>query len=157
MVRMPISSRARFGVVFASGLFALAHLPACGDDDPPPAENVGTACASAAECYPGLQEAGTLKGAVQCLTRVPNGYCTHLCQADTDCCAVAGECPGGRAQVCGPFESTGQQMCFLSCEAADVSRAGETDPNVYCQKYANAAFNCRSTGGGAKNRKVCVQ
>jgi len=94
---------------------------------------------------------------VQCLDRVPNGYCTHLCATDADCCAVPGECRTGIKQVCAPFESTGLMMCFLSCETADVAAdAGTTDPTVFCQRFANAAFGCRSTGGGAKNRKVCL-
>ena len=95
-------------------------------------------------------------GAAACLTQVPNGYCTHACAADTDCCAVAGECPQAHAEVCAPFESTGAMDCFLSCEADLVSRAGFTDDTTFCQKYANAAFICRSTGGGSTNRKVCV-
>jgi hypothetical protein len=28
--------------------------------------------------------------------------------------------------------------------------------SVYCQSYANRDFICRSTGGGAQNRKVCL-
>jgi hypothetical protein len=40
-------------------------------------------------------------------------------------------------------------MCFLSCE--DVG----DDDNGYCHEHASAAFNCRSTGGGSANRKVC--
>src|SRR5262249_3686677 len=107
---------------------------------------------------PGLQEAGTLRGAVQCLDRVTNGYCTHLCQSDSDCCAVPGECRTGFRQVCAPFESTGQMMCFLSCEDADIasSDAGTSASTLYCHNFANAAFGCRSTGGGKANRKVCV-
>ena len=26
----------------------------------------------------------------------------------------------------------------------------------YCHAFANAAFGCRSTGGGKNNRKVCL-
>ena len=117
--------------------------------------DTGQSCAVATDCYPGL-DASTVRGEVQCLTRVPNGYCTHLCTADSDCCAVAGECPQALAEVCGPFESTGIMECFLACEDTAVTAAGFTDSNAFCQRYANAAFICRSTGGGAKNRKVCV-
>jgi hypothetical protein len=133
-------------------------------------ELAGQTCALASDCYPGL-DAGTLLGAVQCLSKVPNGYCTHLCTKDSDCCAVSGECKTGIKQVCSPFESTGQMMCFLSCESADVSagiatgsasggydggttEAGSVE-DAYCQSYASAAFTCRSTGGGKNNRKVC--
>src|SRR5947209_5988977 len=87
-----------------------------GDTGSRGGEQTGQACKVATDCYPGL-EAGALKGEVQCLDRVANGYCTHLCQTDADCCAVSGECKTGFKQVCGPFESTGQMMCFLSCEA----------------------------------------
>ena len=135
-------------------IFVLVPLAACGDDDPPPAENAGQSCAAPAECYPNV-EAGALRGEVQCLTRVTGGYCTHLCQTDADCCAVPGECSGGRAQVCSPFESTGQMMCFLSCEGADTSAAGVPE-GEYCQRFAHPAFGCRSSGGGKANRKVCV-
>jgi len=90
------------------------------------------------------------------LDRVPNGYCTHHCAADADCCAVPGECHANVAEVCAPFESTGEMTCFLSCEDADLKAFGFTDSTAFCQQYANAAFICRSTGGGSKNRKVCV-
>jgi hypothetical protein len=46
--------------------------------------------------------------------------------------------------------------CFLSCEDDDLKAANLTDSNVYCQTYASSAFTCRSTGGGAQNRKVCM-
>jgi hypothetical protein len=111
-------------------------------------------CQVPADCYPGIDQT-TLKGTVQCLDRVPGGYCTHLCQSDQDCCAVQGECRTGRPQVCAPFESTGQMFCFLSCEGNVVSAAGYQDANLFCQGNANVAFTCRSTGGGAANRNVC--
>ena len=85
-----------------------------------------------------------------------NGYCTHHCATDSDCCGVPGECPAGRPEVCGPFESTGEMYCFLSCEDADLTTAGMTDSTAYCHRYANIDFICRSTGGGSQNRKVCV-
>ncbi len=144
------------GVAVSAALVAVVVLPACGDDDPPPpAENAGQSCAAPAECYPKLDGGALRGGAIQCLTRVTGGYCTHLCTADSDCCAVPGECVGNYRQVCAPFESTGQKMCFLSCEAADIAAAGATEAN-YCQTYAHPAFGCRSTGGGSENRKVCV-
>lgn len=91
-----------------------------------------------------------------CLDRVTNGYCTHLCTQDSDCCAVSGECKTGHPQVCGPFESTGKKYCFLSCEEDIIADAKSTDASAYCASYANAAFGCRSTGGGSQNRKVCM-
>ena len=143
-------------------LASLTVAAACSSSSSSPSsspDQAGQACASAAQCYPGLQEAGTLHGAVQCLDRVPGGYCTHLCTSDADCCAVPGECLSGFREVCAPFESTGQSYCFLSCEAADITAATNgsvTDETAYCQTYANAAFGCRSTGGGKANRKVCT-
>ena len=115
-------------------------------------ENAGHPCTSPANCYPGL-DAGALSGDVVCLDRVPNGYCTHLCQDDTDCCAVPGECETGHPQVCAPFESAPEKYCLLSCEDQWL---GGLDSSGYCQRYADSAFGCRSTGGGSENRKVCM-
>jgi hypothetical protein len=111
-------------------------------------EKTGHACTSVTQCYPGIDQS-TLQGTAVCLDRVTNGYCTHNCVDDTDCCAVAGECETGFPQVCAPFESTGEYYCFLSCE-------GVADAATYCQDHASPAFGCRSTGGGSTNRQVCV-
>jgi len=150
------SSIARVSVVFVA---VGSLIVACSDDPPPPpAENAGNSCKVPADCYPNL-DGGVVKGEVQCLDRVTGGYCTHLCTADPDCCSVSGECKTNVKQVCGPFESTGKMMCFLSCEDADIKAVNDpaaADSTTYCQKYANPAFGCRSTGGGAANRKVCV-
>lgn len=120
-------------------------------------EHTGQGCtptpdAAAGTCFSSLQL--SLKGAAVCLTQVSGGYCTHLCQADGDCCAVPGECTTSFPQVCAPFESTGQSYCFLSCEDAVVPTG--TDSTVFCQQNANATFLCRSTGGGSQNKKVCI-
>jgi hypothetical protein len=129
---------------------------ACGStDEGQGPSNTGQSCEVAADCFIGLDPA-SLRGDPVCLTRVPDGYCTHQCTQDLDCCAVIGECPNGLPQVCAPFESTGESNCFLSCEAADVTNAGFTDSTAFCQTKANSAFICRSTGGGSQNRKVCV-
>jgi hypothetical protein len=120
-----------------------------------PSNNVGQSCTQAAQCYPGV-DAGALHGQATCLTQLQNGYCTHACQTDADCCAVPGECSPGFVEVCASFESSGQMYCFLSCASSDIPpSAGTTDPNVYCQRWANASFTCRSTGGGSANRKFC--
>jgi len=145
----------------------LAGAPHCGGDAaPPPAPNpnpekTGQSCMTPNDCYPGL-EAGVLSGEVQCLN-VTNGYCTHLCNDDSDCCKVPGECLTSLRQVCSPFESTStMKMCFLSCEDADIQAANAadaanaTDSTVYCQTEASPAFTCRSTGGGVQNRRVCL-
>jgi len=137
--------------------FAFVLVSACGSSsgNGAPATNTGEACQKASDCYAGL-DAGSLQGAPLCLTAVTNGYCTHACTTDSNCCAIAGECPLAFPEVCAPFESTGGMDCFLSCESAAVMQAGFTDSTAFCQRYANATFICRSTGGGSNNRKVCV-
>ena len=116
-------------------------------------EHTGQSCQVAADCYPGVNQSSL--GQVTCLANVAGGYCTHTCQTDSDCCAVAGECRTGLPQLCAPFESTGANYCFLSCEAT-VFDAGIADTTAYCQQYASSSFTCRSTGGGSANRKVCM-
>ncbi len=143
-------------------VLGLAMWSGCGSDDDAPAEeparpeNTGSACESAADCYPDVD--GEILGEVQCLDRVKDGYCTHLCESDGDCCAVEGECAAGITQVCSPFENTEQHMCFLSCEPEDLPAGadGREDENAYCQAEAGTEFICRSSGGGSNNRKVCV-
>jgi hypothetical protein len=147
-------------VVFALGVVACSD----GEDrdrkdlrDESP-EQTGKACMVATDCYPGVDQA-ELSGAAQCLDRVRDGYCTHLCETDADCCAAEGECDTELKQVCAPFESTGLRMCFLSCEGTDLRAAdggGAVDDQEYCQREASADFICRSSGGGSANRKVCV-
>ena len=111
----------------------------------------GAACADPDECYPDVDREA-LVGDVLCLDKVPGGYCTHTCQSDADCCAAPDECPNGLPQVCAPFENTGLMMCFLTCESIPDDR----DSDAYCQDEAHPDFICRSTGGGAANRRVCV-
>lgn len=149
--------------VLALGAFATATAPfiACGNGGTGGSGNNGAGgnateaggkCTTPAGCYVGLDPT-KLVGTVACLTQVPNGYCTHTCTQDSDCCAIAGECPNGKKEVCASFQSTGQMYCFLSCEAADI---GTANSSTYCASFANSAFGCRSTGGGSKNRQVCL-
>lgn len=152
-----------FGLVTAcSGNEETAPASDAGPTVPP--ENAGQSCKVAADCFVGL-DGGAIHGEIQCLDRVTGGYCTHLCKTDADCCAVPGECRSGLRQVCSPFESTGQMMCLLACEKEDVATAsdagadagdGGVDESTYCAAHASTAFDCRSSGGGSKNRKVCV-
>jgi hypothetical protein len=118
-------------------------------------DQVGSICEVPDDCYPELDHED-LHGDVLCMERVRGGYCTHECATDDDCCAVEGECVTDLPQVCSPFESTGQMMCFLSCERADWEGAGAPDEQTFCQHEASPDFICRSSGGGALNRKVCV-
>ena len=121
-----------------------------------PLEQVGAVCEVDTECFPDVAE-GELLGEPRCLTRVRSGYCTHLCETDSDCCAVAGECKSTLPQVCSPFESAEGKMCLLSCEDADVEGDPEAeDANDFCQRNASWDFSCRSSGGGSENRKVCM-
>ena len=162
-----------FGIAASCVLLALA----CGGTDSPVSgggtadsgargiEPAGQTCTAAAQCYPAI-DAGSIVGEVTCLTKVTNGYCTHACTADTECCATPGECLSGVKEVCSPLENQGTQYCFLSCEDDDVRRAlaansdagvtadGGTD--AYCRTFAGAATSCRSSGGGSKNRKICL-
>jgi hypothetical protein len=140
----------------------LSTLLACGHDgdgdgDPTVVtspDQVGSICEVPDDCYPDAE--AELRGEVLCLDRVPEGYCTHECVDDADCCAVPGECQTDLAQVCSPFESAGTKMCFLSCEDADVDAAGAADEQSFCHHEVSTSFICRSSGGGSENRKVCV-
>lgn len=157
--------RTRWATSCGLALLVVTGLtPGCYDDDEGPigpTEHTGQPCGVAEDCYPWL-EGGTLLGDRMCLDRVSGGYCTHTCQQDSDCCGTPGECRTAHPQVCAPFESTGLKMCFLSCEEDDVRDANVIaddrtwDSAWYCQTYAWTGFGCRSTGGGAENRKVCV-
>lgn len=149
------SGRRVQGAIFCALLLLVSQTAGCGGDDDPPPQNTGQTCTAASQCYPGVK-AGDLAGDAVCLDKVPDGYCTHTCTKDSDCCAAAGECPGHHAEVCSPFESTDALYCFLSCEAEDLAATNITDANQYCQTYGSAAFTCRSTGGGNQNRKVCA-
>jgi len=140
--------------LFAAVALSTSLAAACDDDDGIDAgENTGSACATADECYPDVAE-GELAGEPICMDIGDDGYCTHTCTDDADCCAAAGECSSGLAQLCAPFTSDPDTYCFLSCEAEDLPEGYEE--NAYCQEYAHPAFNCRSTGGGSDNKKVCV-
>jgi hypothetical protein len=137
------------------GLVLGVLLPvSCGNDNngPPPMENAGAACSTAATCYPHV-DGGALKGTVTCLTKVTGGYCTHTCTQDSDCCAVPGECHTGLHEVCAPLENDPTTYCFISCEQGDII-AGYNDTN-FCQSFATSVFGCRASGGG-NPRKVCL-
>jgi hypothetical protein len=128
---------------------AVATALACSSSG---GENTGQSCEVADDCYPGIDHAD-LRGEVECLDRVEDGYCTHRCQSDDDCCAVPGECATGIPQVCAPFENSTITRCFLSCENDII---GEENSDSYCRDNAHPDFLCRSTGGGGGNRRVCV-
>lgn len=145
-MRTPVLCILAFGSALVVGMSCADE----GENDETSPDNAGEACVEADECYEGVDPA-ELRGEPLCLGEVEGGYCTHLCQTDADCCAVEGECVSDFPQVCAPFEATGMMMCFLTCE--DVAE-GESD--AFCADEAHPAFICRSTGGGAANRRVCV-
>ena len=152
--------------LFLASLFGLAS---CGDDGeegdggsggggntPNRPDETGAACEVADDCYPDVAD-GELSGEAVCIDRVRDGYCTHTCEMDSDCCAAEGECDSGLHEVCSPFESMEGMHCFVSCEDEDVQGATDvTDEGDYCQKKASPDFVCRSSGGGSTNRKICV-
>lgn len=168
-----------------TGTTTSSDAGAFADAGPRGVEQAGQACTSASQCYPDkvAQDAGEagaqldIKGTIACLDKIPNGYCTHECQTDDDCCAVPGECRTGIKQVCSPFTNTETpKYCFLSCEEDDIRAAiaanadaggwdggavildgAPTDlENGYCYHYASVHASCRSSGGGNQNRKVCI-
>lgn len=147
--------------LLALALGSASALSCSSDDDTSSGETggspdqAGSVCVVPDDCYPEVDHS-ELAGSVLCLDRVPEGYCTHECGSDQDCCSVEGECVSDLPQVCSPFESTGQMMCFLSCEPEDVSSTDAADEQEFCQNEVHPAFICRSSGGGSQNRKVCV-
>ena len=143
-------------------LALLLGVGGCGDDsdngngdDGSSPDQAGQACEVPDDCYPDT-DPEELSGPALCLDRVPDGYCTHECGSDMDCCAAENECRSDFPQVCSPFESTGMMMCFLSCEKGEVDASDAEDDQEFCQREAHRSFICRSSGGGANNRKVCV-
>ena len=155
-----------------AGFLALISgaMAACGSDDDGSGgtgstggtgnrpEETGSMCEIDSDCFPNIADGDAgLRGEALCLTRVRDGYCTHTCETDSDCCAVTGECRTDFPQVCSPFEATNLMMCFFICEDEDV--AGDPDADneqAFCQRNASPDFICRSSGGGNLNRKICV-
>jgi hypothetical protein len=152
------SKSSGLGVALAA-LF-VTSLPGCGDDDDDAKrqastgspEETASSCESADECFEGVE----VEGEALCLDRVRGGHCTHTCSSDEDCCVAEGECDTALDQVCSPFESTGEMMCFLSCEEEYVDGSDYDDEGEYCQRLVSPDFICRSSGGGSNNRKICV-
>lgn len=149
-----------FAVVFACSGKEESTGDGDGDGGRPDDGATGAVCEAPEDCFPDVEE-GALLGEAMCLDRVDDGYCTHECTADEDCCAAEGECPDDFSQVCSPFESSGLMLCFLSCEAEDIEAAEDggdpfDDDSEFCQRGAGSDFMCRSSGGGSENRKVCV-
>jgi hypothetical protein len=149
-----------FGTLMLVALHAAVGFGGCGGDDDvtsdaPEPEQPDPICAADDECYPDVAD-GALVGDALCSTDVRDGYCTHTCTADEDCCAAEGECATDLEQVCSPYQSDGQAMCFVSCEPDDLPWYHENDEQAHCQGAAGRDFVCRSSGAGSEERKICV-
>ena len=129
-------------LILALGLLACGNGNDDDDDDESNAstiENVYRACGTAEDCD--LPDVDPV-----CLDKAGEGFCTWECAIDDDC-AESEEQQGDWALVCASFESNELSYCFPRCrEIADTA-----DPEGVCP----SGFSCRSTGGGASNRKVC--
>jgi hypothetical protein len=79
----------------------------------------------------------------QCLDKAGEGFCTWSCSVDADCAFDEDE--WGR--VCASFEEEPGTHCFPSCREQEEGG----DEVAVCPDR----FTCRSTGGGANNRRVC--
>lgn len=95
------------------------------------ASGVYSYCEVSGDCAAGPDEQDAA-----CLTKSAEGFCTWECSVDADC--DTDDTPGF---VCASFESDAELYCFPSCEE-DEDTCG-------------AGLTCRSTGGGADNRKIC--
>lgn len=86
-------------------------------------------CDTAADCSPpeGRQAA--------CVDKEGTGFCSWLCDDDPDC-----DTDDGVRYVCASFEQNPDEYCFPAC-----------DGDVACPD----GFECRSTGGGVNQRRVC--
>lgn len=98
-----------------------------GDDD----DDLYDGCAVAEDCDVPAGAADGVEPA--CLDKAGEGFCTTDCALDADC--------GDPDLVCASFEDEAATYCFPACE-------GDEDG-------CPPGFGCRSTGGGADNRKVC--
>jgi hypothetical protein len=111
----------------------LAGLAACGGPD------VYAACEGPADCdVPAEAEA-------VCLDKSGEGFCSWECSVDADCDYASEEEEARWARVCASFEDEAGTFCFPSCDE------GADEEDEVCP----GGFTCRSTGGGADNRKVC--
>jgi hypothetical protein len=160
-MKKPIAHAAALAIVAALSYFAGCSSEETGDTAGTGGrpELTGAECDVVGDCYKTL-EAGALQGEPLCLDAIRGGYCTHTCADDGDCCAVPGECKTSIKQVCSPFSSQDDKMCFLSCEPEDLVAApgqtGDVNDQEYCQREAGRDFICKSSGGGNENRKICV-
>ncbi len=77
----------------------------------------------------------------ECLDKSGEGFCSWVCAVDDDC---TDDPDPDYDFVCASFEAEPGLHCFPSCAQAE-DEEGTCPPG----------YGCRSTGGGADNRKVC--
>lgn len=118
-------------------------------------EMTGSSCEVVDDCYPRVDHED-LSGPAVCLDKVEDGYCSHECEVDMDCCAAEGECESDLEQVCAPFTNLDLMLCFLSCEDDIIDGSTYESADDFCAEEANPDFICRSTGGGGQNKRVCM-
>ena len=104
----------------------------CGDDDD--GERVYEPCEVADDCR--VAEGQT----AACLGTGSGSFCAIECNTDDDCIDDDWD------WVCSPFESNPGRHCFPSCEDA---------PENVDAGWCPPGYECRSTGGGPNNRRIC--
>ncbi len=151
------------------------------DVRPPVAGEVGSNCASTADCNP------TGGSNFTCFTSVPGGYCSKQCSADTDCpqgafcgsngiCIDAcdsnlGDCLRGQQCLVGAFGSGKPDGCFPQFDQSDCTGAaclpnGSPCTNTQqCMKDASCiaygsgsicqAIQCQLFGQGCSASETC--
>ena len=82
----------------------------------------------------------------QCIGNLDDGsgFCTWSCVDDLDC---SEEFDDDFDYLCASFESESGKFCFPGCR--------EDDPEIPDDEVCPAGYECRSTGGGAQNRRIC--
>lgn len=98
----------------------------------PDAGMLGAPCTTDADCQGGL-----------CLTSMPNGYCTNVCESSSDC----------DAGLCFGLQSLDDQVCLLACDAngdCRVSDGYECDSDNTCFPGSGGGTgNTGSAGSGS--------
>lgn len=88
-------------------------------------------CDSAEDCSPPPDTEAA------CVDKGGEGFCSWFCDNDGDCDVDVDD---DYDYVCASFEDSPDMYCFPSCEGEAGCPGG---------------FECRSTGGGSDNRKIC--